>query len=136
MPGKWADEPSLRVTRWLVPGTDFLADRDETARLFNAGRAPWGMRVTLLKCPVCDGAIVAEQMLMETDGNGDPIWSFAERCWPGKEKYLDVSIPPPIRVSLEEAQTCLAAGAFAAPVVMSGRSITSDAAIWQSNAPP
>jgi hypothetical protein len=77
----------------------------------------------LLKCPVCHGAIVTEQALVETDENDEPVWSYPERCWPGAEKGLDLSIPSLIRASLEEAQRCLAAGAFAASVVMSGRGI-------------
>src|ERR1051326_1859627 len=88
----------------LVPGIEL----DSSPELFEAGRAPWEERVTLLQCPVCNGAIVTEQGLVSTDENDDPVWTVPERCWPGAEKYLEITIPLPIRSSLEEAQKCLA----------------------------
>jgi hypothetical protein len=103
----------------FVPGID----PNKSPELLEAGRAPWEERVTLLQCPVCNGAIVAEQGLVETDADGEPVWTIPGRCWPGADKNLEVAIPLPIRSSLEEAQKCLASGAFTASVVMSGRSI-------------
>jgi len=114
----------------LVPGME-LESWDEKMR--DLERDPWTTRVVLLKCPACRGAIVAAQMLMETDENDIPIWSRPERVWPGMGKYLGSSIPLTIRPSLEEAQKCLAAGAFTASVVMSGRSIEAMCSHFETN---
>lgn len=103
----------------VIP-TDSL---DEKMRNLEEGLDPWITRIVLLKCPVCNRAIVTEQGLIETDENDDPIWTQPERAWPPSEDRLDVAIPLPIRASLEEAQKCLAASAFTASVVMSGRGI-------------
>jgi hypothetical protein len=44
--------------------------------------------------------------LVQTDDNGDPVWSNPSRCWPSTEKYPDVSIPLPIRASLARLEFC------------------------------
>ena len=96
---------------------------DQEMLNFSEGRGPWLIRIVLLKCPVCNGAIVTEQAFLETDGDDNPIWTKPERAWPAPENRLDFAIPSRIRASLEEAEKCLAAGAFTASVVMSGRVI-------------
>jgi hypothetical protein len=51
------------------------------------------------------------------------MWSEVKRMWPNPESGLDASIPKTVRVSLEEACSCLSAGTYTASVVMSGRAL-------------
>ena len=80
--------------------------------------------VTFLECPSCKNAILAYQEI-EHLGPGPDDWDYGEptRLWPGPRKYIHSSIPEIVRVSLEEADICLKAGAFAACAVMCGRAL-------------
>jgi hypothetical protein len=50
-------------------------------------------------------------------------WSPLNRLWPEQEGHVDWDIPPIARNSLIEARLCYKAKAYAASVVMSGRTL-------------
>jgi hypothetical protein len=83
--------------------------------------------VTLAKCPSCADPIVAyeENLGIEqgTTGLMQQTWSRPSRLWPSPILSLSGSIPQAIRDSMEEASTCLQAGAYTAAVAMIGRAL-------------
>jgi hypothetical protein len=72
----------------------------------------------LLKCPVCDSALVGGHELY-----GPELWTDLERVWPHPEDAPSHLIPDAIRSSLKEASACLKARAHSAAVAMTGRAI-------------
>ena len=60
------------MVKVLVPG---IGGDSWDEKMRDLDGDPWTIRVVQLKCPACRGAIVAAQMLMETDENDIPIWS-------------------------------------------------------------
>lgn len=74
-------------------------------------------RTTFLTCPVCDNALLAGQMEIGAE------WDTAARLWPSPEPYVSRLIPEVVRASLEEADRCSKAKAYAACAVMCGRSL-------------
>ena len=81
-----------------------------------------GLKVSLAKCPRCNSAILAEQMLREV-GPDAFDWGTICRVWPDPDDYLSLEIPLEVRESLEEARKCLNASAFSACAVMCGRAV-------------
>jgi hypothetical protein len=50
-------------------------------------------------------------------------WSNPARVWPSPQLNVSATIPAAISSSLEEARTCLVAGAYTASVAMTGRAL-------------
>ncbi len=77
-------------------------------------------KVSLLKCPVCNKAIVAVQDFIEIAKDD---WDFISgvRVWPQPEKHLSWYLPDLVRASIEEAEKCYKAKAYSACAVMCGR---------------
>jgi HEPN domain-containing protein len=91
------------------------------------GGGPW--KVSLVQCPKCHGAIVG---LQDLTGAPDE-WDEPSRVWPVPPLHLSWKIPRDIRESLEEAHRCLAAKAYKASVVMSGRALEAVGKHFYSN---
>ncbi len=82
------------------------------------------IRVSLLECPVCAHAVVAQNELVQEGQFDEPDrWSATARVWPEPDTDIPASIPSSTRISLIEANLCLRAGAFTASVVMIGRAL-------------
>ena len=81
-------------------------------------------RVSLLECPACHRAVVAQDERVEIGEIDEPdVWSAPVRMWPEPDSDISVSIPAIVRMSLVEANLCLRAGAFTGSVVMTGRAL-------------
>jgi len=80
---------------------------------------PFPYRASLLRCPVCDGALLATQELFQT-GPRRHEWSRPTRSWPLPEQYSDWNLPNSVRRPLVEARQCYRAKAYAACAVMCG----------------
>jgi hypothetical protein len=85
------------------------------------GSLEGGMRISLLKCPSCENALVAKQDYDIIFSEGE--WWNTKRVWPQPEAGFDSSIPQEVRVSLSEARGCLGGGFYTASVVMCGRAL-------------
>jgi hypothetical protein len=83
---------------------------------------PFPFRSTFLLCPVCQHALLAGEEKVQT-GEDRYEWTNPVRLWPEPRHHIDWSIPPIVRVSLEEAQICFRAKAYSACVVMCGRAL-------------
>lgn len=79
-------------------------------------------KAVLLRCPVCDNALLGGSDLIQV-GPDDYDWSNLNRLWPERESQIDWDIPKIARASLLEARICYKAKAYAASVVMSGRTL-------------
>jgi hypothetical protein len=77
---------------------------------------------TLVVCPSCHEALVARSRWLGEGDEGE-VWSKVQRVWPRPERDSASTIPPIVRVSLDEAQRCFRAAAYTACVVMSGRAL-------------
>jgi hypothetical protein len=77
-----------------------------------------------LECPACHGVLLGQSDVVQI---GDNEWDYERptRLWPSpkEDTYLHYAIPPLVKKSLEEANRCLQARAYAACAVMSGRAI-------------
>ena len=83
---------------------------------------PFPVRTTYLQCPVCHHAILAgEEKVQVAEERYE--WTPPVRLWPEPKHHLDWSIPPIVRVSLEEAKVCFRARTYSASVVMCGRAL-------------
>lgn len=80
-------------------------------------------RVSLLMCPSCNETLVGLQEAYPDADSPEPGWSTTSRLWPDAERAIPWDVPAIVRNSLEEAQRCLHAGAFAACAVMCGRAL-------------
>jgi len=78
--------------------------------------------IYFLECPVCGRTMVGHSEPVQV-GPNDWDASPADRLWPEPRRFLDWSIPPAVRKSIEEAQKCFKAQAYAACAVMCGRSL-------------
>ncbi|MFA5089804.1 MAG: DUF4145 domain-containing protein [Candidatus Omnitrophota bacterium] len=81
-------------------------------------------KISLLKCPVCNFALVASQDLIRTESN-QYEYDVATRVWPKPRKSLDSSIPQTVKKALEEANLCYKAKAYDACAVMCGKALES-----------
>jgi Domain of unknown function (DUF4145) len=99
-----------------------LAEHVTTTPYKELGELP-DTRVSLALCSSCNDPITVRQTWQGEDDLGASIWSVASRVWPLPEREAHTSIPPIVRVSLEEAERCFIAGAHTASVVMSGRAL-------------
>ena len=75
----------------------------------------------LLKCPSCNSAIVAESH--EDFSGGKKFYTRPFRVYPRPKRELGKDIPHIVRMSLEEAERCMQAGAYLAAAAMCGRSL-------------
>ena len=82
------------------------------------------IKLSLLQCPVCYSPILASEEHCQV-GSGELVWSDARRLWPEPNKYIDISLPELVRISLEEAERCFKGRAYMACAVMCGRVIES-----------
>jgi Domain of unknown function (DUF4145) len=76
---------------------------------------PWNTRVTLVKCPICDGPMLACQ------DDSDPCvvgWGNPVRIYPEMDRQFSTSVPKSIREAFTEARTCFRAKAFTAAAIM------------------
>ncbi len=83
---------------------------------------PFPFKAVLLKCPVCNNALLGGSDLEQT-GPDTSKWSNLNRLWPQQETYINWEIPNIARNSLVEARTCYKAKAYSACAVMSGRTL-------------
>jgi hypothetical protein len=88
---------------------------------YNPDEEPGPFRAVLLECPNCKNALLAGQILEYFEKGS--TWDEPTRLWPTPEKFLSHHIPEIVRTSLEEANLCFKARAYAACVVMCGRSL-------------
>jgi hypothetical protein len=80
------------------------------------------LKISLLKCPICESAILAGQEL-EFDENNllNTEWGPAKRLWPSPEKPISGDLPDFVSSSLKEAHKCYKGKAYSACAVMCGR---------------
>ncbi|MBN2272408.1 MAG: DUF4145 domain-containing protein [Sedimentisphaerales bacterium] len=83
---------------------------------------PGPFKAVLLKCPVCNNALLGGSDLEQT-GPTSHGWSSLTRLWPQQESHIPWEIPAIVRKSLVEARTCFKARAYSACAVMSGRTL-------------
>ena len=78
--------------------------------------------IHFLECPVCHVTMVARS---EPEQIAPGLWEESPllRLWPKPRRILDPAIPTSVRRSIEEAQKCFDAQAYAACAVMCGRSL-------------
>lgn len=79
-------------------------------------------KISLLKCPVCNNALLVIQELFQVSKDNYE-YTNATRLWPKREQPLDWNIPSLVRESLKEAKKCYKANAYIACAVMCGRTI-------------
>ena len=81
-------------------------------------------RISLLKCPVCNNALLVVQELLQVSRDE---WDYdnAIRLWPDREEPLDWNIPSSVRKSSDEAKKSFKAKAYYACAVMCGRTLES-----------
>ncbi len=79
-------------------------------------------RIVIGQCPSCSSILVGKQREFDHPEYGS-YWSDAERLWPSPKKQIAISVPDIVKLSLEEADICFNAGAFAACAVMCGRAL-------------
>jgi Domain of unknown function (DUF4145) len=87
---------------------------------------PPAISVALARCPSCGHPLVGYEQdcgYEHSFGSMRQVWSDPMRVWPRPKVNLSGSIPEKIAASLNEAQTCLAAGAYTASVAMTGRAL-------------
>lgn len=89
---------------------------------FDPEADPFAFRASLLECPVCKSTLLAGQSLVDVDFNKQE-WDSPSRIWPSPKRYYSWSIPNLVRVSLEEAERCLRAGAYIGCAAMCGRAL-------------
>lgn len=94
-----------------------LASHEE----FDPENDPFPYKVSLLLCPTCQNSILGIQEYLETN-HGDS-WGKPVRLWPSPDKHISWHVPDVIKVSLEEANRCINAGAYMAAVAMCGRAL-------------
>lgn len=79
-------------------------------------------RVVIGCCPRCKRVLVGRQG--ECSGPlGESYWSDADRLWPMPRRTISPSVPQIVRLSLNEADICFGASAYAACAVMCGRAL-------------
>lgn len=83
---------------------------------------PGPFKAVLLKCPVCNNALLGGSDYEQT-GPTESGWSSLNRLWPKQETYINWEIPVIARNSLVEARNCFKARAYSACVVMCGRTL-------------
>ncbi len=89
---------------------------------YDPNEDPFPFKVVLLECPVCKNALLGGTELFQV-GTNRYEWSDLNRLWPQHESDVDWDIPEIARNSLTEARVCYKAKAYAASVVMSGRTL-------------
>ena len=75
-----------------------------------------------VQCSNCTSVMVGLST-WEEDEEGGQGYGHPVRLWPLPDPQLHSNIPQTVRLSLEEAQRCLASNAFMACAVMAGRAI-------------
>lgn len=82
-------------------------------------------RTFLLECPNCRNSIVGGQVgnVNYAEDGERHEWGRVSRLWPNPEESLSHHIPEIVRASLEEADLCFKAKAYAACAVMCGRAL-------------
>lgn len=75
-------------------------------------------KVQLLKCPSCERPIVAEASLGHVGEDPEMEWVYLRRVWPEPEEELNYDLPGDVRLALQEARRCHAAGVSSACAVM------------------
>jgi len=81
-----------------------------------------GAQTVFLECPRCKGALVGIQEAFE-DEEGATCWPQPTRVWPSPKRALSSTLPPIVRLSIEEADKCFQIGAHLACAVMCGRTL-------------
>lgn len=107
------------------PRCDAKVDGEILASQHYGGEEEEPTVVSFLKCPACRRCIVAERMVFQGASFDQPEYSSAVRLWPepSPNTGFDFYIPTLTRQSLEEAQRCFGARAYAACSVMCRRAI-------------
>ncbi|MGR6034946.1 MAG: DUF4145 domain-containing protein [Candidatus Nitrosoglobus sp.] len=83
---------------------------------------PLSMKAVLVECCVCHNPLFGYSELVQTDMDSFE-WGELKRWWPPQESEVDWDIPEVARISLVEAKICFKAKAYAACVVMCGRTL-------------
>ena len=78
--------------------------------------------IYFLECPICHRTMIGHSEPIQV-GPNDWEASQPDRLWPKSKRLLNWSIPRAVRKSIEEAQKCFTAQAYAACAVMCGRSL-------------
>lgn len=90
---------------------------------YNPDEDPTPFRASLLECTGCKNAIFSGQY-EDFDPDSDyAYFGTPWRLWPSPKRALSWEIPVLVKVSIEEADRCLKAGAFIASTAMSGRAL-------------
>jgi len=89
---------------------------------YNPEEDPYPFKAVLLKCPVCNNALLGGSDHIQT-GPTTSEWSDLTRLWPQQDSYIAWEIPAIARNSLIEARLCFKAKAYSACAVMSGRTL-------------
>jgi hypothetical protein len=78
--------------------------------------------IHFLECPVCHRTMVGHSEPIQV---GPDEWDVSQpdRLWPRPKRLLNWSIPSAVRKSIQEAEKCFGAQAYAACAVMCGRSL-------------
>src|SRR4051812_38061325 len=88
---------------------------------------PEPQETVLVQCPKCSQPMVAQRWYFESvmyaDGTTDGEFTDFKRVFPSPDPEISWELPEAVRVSLREAQTCLAAKAYIASAAMSGRAL-------------
>jgi hypothetical protein len=90
---------------------------------YNPQEDPFPYKVALLSCPSCGSTLVGLSEQIHDHPDNEPYWEDALRLWPEPKRVLPPYIPDFVRNSLEEADRCFNAGAYAACAVMCGRAL-------------
>ena len=89
---------------------------------YNPREDPYPFKAVLLKCPICNNAILGGTEKEQT-GPDTFEWSGLTRLWPQQDSHIAWEIPAIARNSLIEAGLCFKAKAYGACAVMSGRTL-------------
>lgn len=90
---------------------------------FNPDEDPTQFKATLLECTACKNTLVAGQYEDYDSESENSYYGTPWRLWPSPKRSLSWEIPSLVRVSIDEADRCLKAGAFIASAAMSGRAL-------------
>ncbi len=90
---------------------------------YNPDEDPTPFKATLLECTACKNTLFAGQYEDYDPESENSYYGTPSRLWPSPKRALSWEIPSLVRVSLDEADRCLKAGAFIASAAMSGRAL-------------
>lgn len=90
---------------------------------YDPNEDPTPFKTTLLECTACRNTLIAGQYEVYDPDSANSYYGAPTRLWPSPNRSLSWEIPSLVKVSLDEADRCLKAGAFIASAAMSGRAL-------------